>query len=219
MKGIIFDMDGTMVDNMMVHHRAWQKKLADLGLEMTLDDVMEKIHGINEEIIANLFGDRYTPEERRQIAWEKEEAYRDIYKPELRLIDGLESFLGEVRKRQIPMGVGSAAPPENVDFVLDNLGIRSWFGSVKHSKDVKRGKPDPEIYHAVAAELGLQVQDCLIFEDSPVGAEAAARAGSPLVVVLTTHKQEEFSHLTNVIRFIKDFTMLTLEDLPAQSTI
>ncbi len=82
MKGIIFDMDGTMVDNMMVHHRAWQRKLAQLGLDMTLEEVMESIHGVNTEILARLFGDRFTPEDCKRIAWEKEYEYRQIFLPE-----------------------------------------------------------------------------------------------------------------------------------------
>jgi len=92
MKGIIFDMDGTMVDNMMIHHRAWQKQLASLGLEMSLEEVQEKIHGVNHEILERLFGDRFTPAERLQIANAKEAAYREIFLPELQLIDGLAGY-------------------------------------------------------------------------------------------------------------------------------
>ena len=111
------------------------------------------------------------------------------------------------------MGVGSAAPPENVDFVMDNLGIRHYFQSIKHSKDVTKGKPDPEIYHTVAAEMGMETKDMLIFEDSPVGAESARRADSQLVVVLTTHKEEEFHHLPNVLSYVKDFKAMDAKSL------
>lgn len=82
-RAFIFDMDGTMVDNMMVHHRAWQRKLAALGLDLTLEEVRQSIHGINEEILGRLFGDRFSPEERHRIAWEKEAEYRDIFLSEL----------------------------------------------------------------------------------------------------------------------------------------
>ena len=89
MAAFIFDMDGTMVDNMMVHHRAWQIKLAELGLEMELEAVRQTIHGKNEEILAKLFGDRFTPEEFKRISWEKENAYRRQFISSLKLIDGL----------------------------------------------------------------------------------------------------------------------------------
>lgn len=213
MKGIIFDMDGTMVDNMMVHHRAWQKKLAEMGMPLELEEVHQKIHGVNEEILERLFGDKLTPEERRQHSWEKEAAYREIFLPQLRLVDGLPSFLEEVKKEGIPMAIGTAAPPENVDFVLDNLNLRSYFVAVLHARSVRHGKPNPEIYLKTAEAMGLAPEDCLVFEDSPTGAEAAYRAGSKLVVVTTTHAEKEFEQLPNVIAFIQDFTQVKLSQL------
>ena len=210
-KGIIFDMDGTMVDNMMVHHRAWQQKLSELGLELSLDEVKEKIHGINEEILGRLFGDRFTPEQRRRISWEKEAAYREIFLPELRLIPGLPLFLEKIRSAGIPMAVGTAAPPENVDFVMDHLNLRSYFTGVFHAGTVSRGKPDPEIFEKAAASMGLAASECLIFEDSVTGAEAARRADARAVILTTTHAREEFDRFDHILRFLADYEGLGLE--------
>lgn len=212
-KGLIFDMDGTMVDNMMIHHRAWQRKLSALGVEMTIDEVKEKIHGINEEIIKRMFGDRFNAEERKQIAWEKEAEYRSIFLPELKLIEGLAEFLEAAKAANIPMAIGTAAPPENANFVLDNLNLRHYFKGVFHSKSVTKGKPDPEIFEKAAASMGLLTSDCVIFEDSVTGAEAAKRANASAVIVTTTHSEEEFAHFDNVAVFIKDYTALKLETL------
>jgi len=207
-QGFIFDMDGTMVDNMMTHHRAWQRKLASLGLEMPIETVKEQIHGINEEIIERLFGARFTPEERRRIAGEKEAEYRQIFLPELKLIDGLDAFLREAQQLGIPMGIGTAAPAENVDFVLDHLNLRPLFRVVLHAAMVHRGKPDPEVFLKVAEQLGLPPQNCLVFEDSPTGAEAARRAGMPTVVLTTTHTAEEFARFDHVLKIAPDFSAL-----------
>jgi len=212
-QGFIFDMDGTMVDNMMVHHRAWQRKLAENGLDLTLEEVKESIHGINEEIIERLFGDRFTPDDRRRIAGEKEAAYRDIFLPELKLLDGLEVFLRAAHAIGIPMGIGTAAPRENVDFVLDNLGLRPLFQSVFDAKMVTKGKPDPEVFLKVAEQLALKPENCLVFEDSPTGAEASRRAGMAAVIVATTHKPEEFAHFENVVRIISDYSALQPAEL------
>lgn len=213
MKGIIFDMDGTMVDNMMVHHRAWQRKLAELGLDLSLEEVKEKIHGINEEILARLFGDRFTPEQCRQISWEKEAAYREIFLPDLQLLPGLQDFLDQLKGADIPMAIGTAAPPENADFVLDNLELRPYFQGIFHAKSVSKGKPDPEIFEKAAASMGLAASDCLIFEDSITGAEAARRAGARAVIVTTTHAEEEFAGYDHIVRFVKNFQGLRLDDL------
>jgi HAD superfamily hydrolase (TIGR01509 family) len=204
-KGLIFDMDGTMVDNMMVHHRAWQKKLAALGLEMTIEEVKEKIHGINEEILERLFGERFNKEERRQIAWEKEAAYREIFKPELELIAWLEDFLNKMKTENMPMAIGTAAPPENAHFVIEELQLQDYFKGVFHAGSVSKGKPDPEIFEKAADSMGLQAADCLIFEDSVTGAEAARRAGAKAIIVTTTHLKEEFDHFPHIQRFIRDF--------------
>jgi len=212
-QGFIFDMDGTMVDNMMVHHRAWQRKLAALGLELTLEEVRQSIHGINEEILERLFGDRFSPEERRRIAWEKEAEYRDIFLSELKLVPGLEAFLKSAQQAGIRMGIGTAAPHENVQFVLENLHLRPLFGSVIDASQVIKGKPDPEVFLRVAEELGADPADCVVFEDSPTGAEAARRAGMQAVIITTTHTAEEFAHFEHVVRIISDFEEVRVEEL------
>lgn len=208
MRGIIFDMDGTMVDNMMIHHRAWQAKLRELGLDLSIEEVMKKVHGINEEILERLFGDALTPEQRKQFSFEKEATYRNIFKPELKLVDGLHDLLLDMKEQGVPMGIGSAAPPENVNFVLDNLNIRHFFNSVLNAQHVEKGKPDPEVYLKVADQLKCVPKDCLIFEDSPTGAEAAMRANCKTIIITTTHSVSEFAQFPNIIKFIKDFREL-----------
>ncbi len=206
-------MDGTMVDNMMVHHRAWQRKLAELGMDLSLEEVKEKIHGINEEILERIFGDRFSVEERRRISWEKEAAYREIFLPELRLVRGLPVFLDKMKTAGIPMAVGTAAPTENVNFVVENLNLRPYFTGIFDAKSVTKGKPDPEIFEKAAASMGLSAAECLIFEDSVTGAETARRAGAPAVIVTTTHGREEFGHFENIVRFIEDYEGLGLDFL------
>jgi HAD superfamily hydrolase (TIGR01509 family) len=213
MKGIIFDLDGTMVDNMMIHHQAWQRKLASLGVNMTIEQVMEEIHGINEEIVLRLFGDRFNPGERARISWEKEFEYRNIFKDQLQLIEGLPGFLNEIKNRGIPMAIGTAAPPENVDFVLDNLNIRPFFGSVLHSGNVGQGKPDPQVFTDSAKNMGVPIEECLVFEDSVVGAQTALNAGCPVVIITTTHKEEEFAHFPHIVKYINNYNGLRLHEL------
>jgi len=206
--GIIFDMDGTMVDNMMVHHHAWQAKLAEVGLALTLDEVIAHCHGRNDEILQRLFGERFTSEQRRRISQEKEAQYRLIFRDQLRLIDGLPQFLEAARAAGIPMGIGTAANIENVDFVLDQLGIRPYFSAVLCERDVTRGKPDPEFFHKVADQLGVPYGNCLVFEDSPVGARAARNAGMNALILTTTHREAEFAEFENVLACVPDYTGL-----------
>lgn len=209
-KGFIFDMDGTMVDNMMIHHRAWHRKLSELGLELTLEEVRQQIHGINEEILERLFGNRYSLQERRLISQEKEQAYRDIFLPELKLVDGLSEFLKQAHDTDIVMGIATAAPIENVNFVLDHLNIRSYFKAITHAGLVSKGKPDPEVLEKVAVGMNLPLKNCLVFEDSPVGAETALRAECPVYIITTSHSKDEFMKFSNIRGFIKDFTEINM---------
>ena len=204
--GFIFDMDGTMIDNMMVHHRAWQQILAEYGLPLNLDEVRRTIHGKNEQILRRLFGDRFSSEQYTAMAFEKEARYRAVFKDELALVAGLMPFLQTAHDLGIPMGIGTAAPPENVQFVLENLPIRPFFKTVVDASQVILGKPDPQVFRLVAEGMGVPIGACIVFEDSPTGVETAFRAGCPAVVVLTTHRRDEFERFPNVLCFVDDFT-------------
>ncbi|MBB4080371.1 beta-phosphoglucomutase [Lewinella aquimaris] len=211
-KGILFDLDGTLVDNMMVHHRAWQRKLGELGLDYSLDRVKAEIHGVNLEILERLFGDKFTPEERVRIAGEKEAAYREIFAPELaaNTVGGALEFIKAAFAEDVPMAIGTAGPEENAFFVIDGLGIRKMMGHVVHSGMVTNGKPHPEVFRRAAEGIGVPLEECLIFEDSVTGARAANNAGCPVVVLTTTHTREEFEGI-DVAAFREDFRGLIVE--------
>jgi len=205
MKAVIFDMDGTMVNNMMIHHKAWQKKLAENGLPLSLEEVKENIHGVNHEILKRLFGNRFTYEERIRISNEKEAVYREIFASNLKLIEGLPEYLNKLKNENVLMGLASAAPVENVDFVLDGLNLRSYFQVILHAGDVTKGKPDPEIYLKTCKLLAVDPDDCVVFEDSPTGAMSASSAGCRVVVITTTHQKHEFVDIPGIERFLDDF--------------
>ncbi|MTI41759.1 HAD family hydrolase [Fulvivirga lutimaris] len=212
MKGVIFDLDGTMVDNMMIHHKAWQETLSELGLEMSIEEVMERVHGINEEILARLFKERFTFEERTAISAKKEKRYRELFAPQLTLLDGLHDFLHVLKSKKIPMAVATAAPKINMDFIIDNLEIRSLFKATLHAGHVTKGKPDPEVFLKAAQAIRVDPKDCVVFEDSPTGAKAAVAAGCSLVVVTTTHQHDDFQGIT-VDKFISNYIDLSIGDI------
>ena len=211
-KALLFDLDGTLVNNMMVHHRAWQQKLKELGLDYSLERVKEEIHGVNLEILENLFGDRFTHEERKQIAGDKEAAYRDIFAAdfEANIVPGALAFIRQAYEAGVPMAIGTAGPKENAEFVVANLGIGDLMGHLVHSGMVSKGKPDPEVFQQGADVLGVDLKDCIIVEDSVTGAKAANNAGCPVVVLTTTHHEPEFLEL-EVAGFRADFRGLRVE--------
>jgi HAD superfamily hydrolase (TIGR01509 family) len=135
----------------------------------------------------------------------KEKRYQQSYRSHLKLIDGLDEFLKRAYDAKIPMGIGSAAIPFNIDFVLDQLDIRKYFSAIVSADDVVTSKPDPETFLKAARMLNTAPADCLVFEDAPKGVEAARNAGISCVVLTTLHSRSDFPFTDHVVAFIKDY--------------
>jgi beta-phosphoglucomutase family hydrolase len=215
MKAFIFDMNGTMIHDMEYHTRAWQQLLnQDLGGDFTWEQVKPQMYGKNREVLVRLFGpDRFTGEEMDRLSLEKEKRYQQEFLPHLQLLPGLPEFLEQAHQQGIPMAIGSAAIPFNIDFVLDNLNIRHYFKTIVSADDVVLSKPHPETFLKAAEQLGVPPTDCIVFEDVPKGTEAAQNAGMQAVVLTTTHQPAEFEHLPNVLHFAPDFTSSFIKEL------
>jgi beta-phosphoglucomutase family hydrolase len=207
MKAFIFDLNGTMINDMTYHTRAWQNVLNnELGGNFTWDEVKPQMYGKNPEVLVRMFGaERFTIDEMNRLSYEKEKRYQQVFLPHLELMPGLHDFLEKAYQKGIPMAIGSAAIPFNIDFVLDNLDIRHYFTAIVSADDVVLSKPHPETFLKAAQLLNAAPADCLVFEDVPKGAEAAANAGMKAVIITTTHEPEEFKNLQNVIHFAEDF--------------
>ncbi len=209
-KALIFDMDGTLIDNMMVHHRAWQELFLELGYTWTLEEIKELVWGKNEEIFERIFPGKFSSGEIAELSERKERRYVEIYRPQIAMLAGLERLLMHARAKGMRLGIATAAPPLCVDFVREALVLDSYFDTIVDAQQVVRGKPHPEGYLMAASRLGVDPSECLVFEDSPVGVEAAEAAGMSAFVVLTTHTEPEFLRFTNVLGFVRDFTGVCL---------
>jgi len=214
-KAFIFDLNGTMIDDMQYHVKAWYHVLNDeLGAGLTREQVKSQMYGKNSELLIRVFGkDKFTEEEMDRISIEKEKRYQQEYRPHLRLIPGLMQFLEKAYALKIPMAIGSAAIRFNIDFVLDNLNIRHFFGAIVSADDVRHSKPDGETYVKAAQHLNVTAGNCLVFEDAPKGVEAAANAGMPSVVLTLLHEKDEFAAYNNIIQYIKDYSKLSPVEL------
>lgn len=207
-KAILFDLNGTMIDDMEYHLKAWFDILNyDLRANLTKEEVKKEMYGKNEEVLIRIFGDKkFSKEEMNKISLEKERRYQKEFLPHLKLINGLDKFLKEAASRHIKMGIASAAIPFNIDFVLDNLKIRDLFAAVVSADDVATSKPHPETFLKAADLLNTAPKDCIVFEDAPKGAEAALNAGMPVAVLTTMNKKEEFAQNANIVAFANDYT-------------
>ena len=213
-KAFIFDLNGTMIDDMSYHVQAWYDILNnDLKASLTRDEVKIQMYGKNDEVLARIFGENFLqPEELKELSLEKERRYQKAYLPNLSLIKGLHQFLEKAKQMEIVMAIGSAAIPFNVDFVLNNLHLRHFFNAIVTADDVTTSKPDPETFMKCAALLNVAPGNCLVFEDAPKGVEAAQNAGMQTVVLTTMHSKVEFADYNNVIAFVEDYASVSPSD-------
>lgn len=210
-KAFIFDLNGTMIDDMSYHIQAWYQLLNYLGADLSYEEVKDQCYGKNDELLERIFPGRFTLKEKENISIEKERRYQQEFRPRMKLITGLDQLLEATCASNIKMAIGSAAIRFNIDFVLDGLNIRSYFSSIVSADDVIKSKPDPETYLKCAEDLQVSPKDCIVFEDSPKGVEAAANANMKAVVITTMSKESEFSQFDNILTFINNYNKLKVE--------
>jgi HAD superfamily hydrolase (TIGR01509 family) len=210
-KAFLFDLNGTMIDDMSYHIKAWHRILNEFGANISVERTKEECYGKNQELLERVFPGRFTQEEKDAISMEKEKQYQREFRPHLRLIEGLDSFLQKSHNDGVKMAIGSAAIEFNIDFVVDGLHIRRYFDAIVSADDVNHSKPDPETYNKCASKLAVNAKNCLVFEDAPKGVETAQNAGMDCVVLTTLHHKEEFKKYKNVIAFIGDYNNFELQ--------
>jgi HAD superfamily hydrolase (TIGR01509 family) len=183
---MIFDLDGVLIHSMPLHVLAWERYLE--GLDVHVANVEERMHGKrNAELVRDFIRGDLSEETVFEHGAAKERLFRAMVLEagvERYRVPGVLEFLE--RHAGIPKGVGSNAEPANIDFVLDHFGLRPFFQAIVNGLQVKRPKPFPDIYLEAAAQLEAEPCDCIVFEDSPVGIEAARAAGMRVVGVETT---------------------------------
>jgi beta-phosphoglucomutase len=210
---MIFDLDGVLIHSMPLHVRAWKRYLEGYG--MSCGDIERTMHGKrNSELVRELFGSELADDVVFEHGAAKERLFRQMLLEEDLSecrVRGLVEFLGQ--HRDVPKAIGSNAEPANIEFVMEQLGLRPYFQAIVNGQQVKRPKPFPDVYLKAAELLGFEPSDCIVFEDSPTGIEAARAAGMRVVGVETTPTEFEGVDLK-----VSDFSDPKLEEwVAAQS--
>src|SRR5215204_3222231 len=212
-RAFIFDMDGTLVDNMRFHTEAWGKMLEENGVEMNAHDFLVKTAGkTNREILPTVF-DGITDERIVELGNRKESLYREFFLPERRPLAGVIEFLEAAQSLGVKMAVATAAPVGNMEFVLDGLDLRRFFDAITTAADIINGKPDPEIFLRSAEKLRVEPANCIVFEDAVGGFEAAHRARMKSIGIATVNSVEEILRLDSVVEAHADFSGLKPQEL------
>jgi HAD superfamily hydrolase (TIGR01509 family) len=186
--GVLWDLDGTLVDSAGYHWIAWRDTLAGEGRAVRPSDFASSFGKRNDEILRSLFGAGIDAEWIERVSETKESAYRRLLREEgLAALPGALAWLERLRRGGWKQSLASSAPRPNIDAVFEALDLGRFLDAVVSADEVGRGKPDPAVFLEAARRLGLPPGRCVVVEDAPAGIEAARRAGMPSIGVLSSH--------------------------------
>ncbi len=208
--GVIFDLDGVLVDSSSFHRESWRLVGLERGFVMT-DELFWRTFGMpNRQILPLLIGPDVSEADIAELSERKEEVYREVCAGRIRPLPGAVDLVRAVAADGLRIALGSSTPWSNIRVILDALGIRECFQQIVCSDDVTHGKPHPEVFLKAAAKLGLEPSRCVVIEDAVVGVQAAKAAGMHCLAVATTHAAEK---LAEADRVVPDLTHVTAAGL------
>jgi beta-phosphoglucomutase-like phosphatase (HAD superfamily) len=211
-QALIFDMDGTMVDSMPFHAKSWGEFTRRHGIAMGVDEVLRRTTGRNGvECMHELFGRRLADDEALQLVAEKEGIYRELFAPVFAEVRGFRAFARQAAQRGLKVAVGTAGDRHNIEFVMTRLQMAPPPLAVVGGDEGLPGKPQPAIFLEAARRIGAPAASCIVFEDAPLGIEAARRAGMRAVAVCTSHSAAELAG-AHVVAQVRDYEELLTTD-------
>jgi beta-phosphoglucomutase family hydrolase len=201
---VIFDMDGVLIDSGACHRAAWQALLEEEGVPLPPEFWRRTIGRPSEEAVSELLGRPLSPASARELSRRKHGHYLKLANAGVPAIPGVVAFVALLAERSVPRAVATSARRSDVTRLLGDLDLLHHFSVVVAAEDVRRGKPDPEVYLKAAQGLGAPPADCLVFEDSLVGVHAAREAGMRVIGVATAHADDELRG-AGAEQIIRDF--------------
>jgi len=208
-QAFIWDMDGVIIDSGEPHYQSWHEAFAMHGVSYTREHFHEFFGTRDDLIIKRMLVD-VSAEEIREIEDWKEARYRELVNGNVKVLPGVMSLLKVMKSGGFKIGLGTSAPIENVHAVAADIGLDEYFSVVVHGREVSEGKPSPEIYLTAARRMGVDPADCIVFEDSPHGVEAAIQAGMKCVAVTNSHPAKELSRATRVVDSLEEMDLIQL---------
>jgi HAD superfamily hydrolase (TIGR01509 family) len=196
--GVLWDMDGVLVDTGEFHYKAWSETLAEYHIPYSYDLFLKTFGMNNRSILTLLWG--YEPDQQLQekVSRQKEEIFRKIVQGKARPLPGVVGMLQLFASKGIRQAIASSAPPENINLLVDTLNLRSAFDAIVSGFGLS-GKPAPDVFLAAAKAIGIPAGNCLVIEDAVTGVEGAKRAGMCCLAVTNTNPAEKLRQADYIV--------------------
>ena len=211
-KGIIFDMDGTIVDSLPYHYEAWKIFFNENKVENFSEKLNEYKGGGTLDLMRTVYGNQYSKKELKKMSEDKEKIFRKIYKGEIKQILGFNKFLDELKSKDIMVGLASNAIRKNVSMIINELEIDDYFDSIICGDEVINGKPNPEMFNETIDRFNINKDECLIFEDSLEGVLAAKNSGIKVIGITSSSSNKALTD-AGCVMSISDYLDFKLSDI------
>jgi beta-phosphoglucomutase len=211
--GVIFDMDGVLVDSFDPHFDSWLALARETGTGFTREQFAATFGRTSREILAELWPHPLTEAQIKQYDDRKEALYREIIRTNFPEMPGARKLIADLKDAGFRLAVGSSGPLANIDAALEGLGHRERFDAVVSAHDVAIGKPHPEVFLKAAEKLGLTPADCVVVEDAPAGIEAANRAGIACIAITGTAPRERLAGARIIIESLSELSPQRIAEL------
>lgn len=213
--GVIFDMDGVLIDSGPAHYESWKQLARQHGIEVTDEQFSHAFGRPSRDIIRTLWGNDVSDDDIARYDAEKERLYREIVHGNLPLMPGVRDALAGLKDAGYTMAVATSGPRENLELVLDEGGLRPFFAATVTGFDIEHGKPAPDCFLLAADRINLQPADCVVVEDAPVGIKAGVAAGMPVIALAGTHAADRLTDAgaTRVVEQLVEITADLVSDV------
>ena len=210
--GVIWDMDGVLVDTGEFHYQSWRDTLDEYQVSLTKDRFYETFGMNNRSILQLLLGDRFSEQLCAEISDTKEIEFRRSIQGEVLLLPGALNLLEMVFHAGIPQAIASSGPPPNIDAIVDALNIRKFFVALVSAADLP-GKPDPAVFLTASQSIDVLPRFCLVIEDGLSGVAGAKNAGMKCLAVTTTNPAAKLRQADLIVDRLDQVQLSDLEAL------
>ena len=214
-QGVLWDLDGVLVDTGEFHFRAWSQTLSEYGIPFTRESFQATFGMNNAGVLSSLLGQRLTPELLAKISDRKEQRFREAVRGRAQPLPGVLAWLERLKAAGLRQAIASSAPPANIDALVDELGLRAYFEAIVSGSNLP-GKPDPALFLKAARLIDVAPERCIVVEDAVVGIEAAKRAGMKCVAVTTTNPARALKAADVVVERLDALPVDTFQRLLAE---